>query len=272
MSKRAFSISLAAPPEIRTYGGFKSEQSESTWIQPADTWHVHWASYPGTIVMDGSSHPFPAHSVIIVPPRAHCRVERIGEPLFEYRFFAFAPIESNRDIVALPFMTHLPKDKAHVYEQAFAKCVRRVEWSKTSIGAFAYSFLWELAVSPSEPTMNPFTTQAESIIEAGLARPGILKEAAEQLGISPDQLDRHFREDHGCTAFQFLRDRRAMAAHRLLTSTVEPIKRVAALCGMPDANSFARFIRQKFGAPPRKIRLQRQAFDVLREGALKTSD
>ncbi|MCW5939826.1 MAG: hypothetical protein KF884_00120 [Fimbriimonadaceae bacterium] len=86
----------------------------------------------------------------------------------------------------MPVITHPALDRARVIEPVVAKCGRRVDWNSTGVRAFAYSILWELVVTPYEPALSPFTTQAESIIEAGLARPGIRKEAAEQAGSSPE--------------------------------------------------------------------------------------
>jgi AraC-like DNA-binding protein len=271
VSVRHFRASLAAPPEVRTSGAFGTEDSTVAWQQPGDQWHVHWPSYAGVFSLNGHSTPFEPHTVFIVPPGSRCAIQGIDREVYVYCYFSFVPVDSERDIVTLPFATALDETDADRLEGEYRKCLNRLPHSRTSVQAFVWSLLWSLGRPEHVLTKSVYTEQAERLIEERLSRRFLVRDLAEELQISQSQLARHFMQDHGRTPLQYVRDRRALLAHRLLTRSATPIKQVAAQCGVPDANQFCRFVKERFGASPRELRKARGSVDVFRERDLKAA-
>jgi len=255
-------------PDIRTAGAFAGQEEQIAWVQPSDLWHVHWPSHEGVFTMNGRSFDFRPHAVIVVPPGARCEVQRTGRETYVYCYFSFAPAESGGDFAFLPVVSQLEPPQADWLEREFRRCLHHQQWSRAGLKAIAYALLWSIA-QPEFVHVKGLTTEAaERIIEARLGGRILITELAAELQVSQSQLARAFLHDHGRTPLQFIRDRRAQLAHRLLTRSATPIKQIAVATGFPDANQFYRFIKQRYGASPREIRSERRNVDVFQANDL----
>lgn len=271
MRNRFFKTSLSAMPDVKTAGAFGNSEERLAWVQPSDAWHVHWPSHAGTFTLNGHNLPFEPHAVIIVPPGARCEVRRFGRSAFVYCYCSFVPVESPHDRVSLPALTQLEPAQADWLEREFRRGLRGQQWSKTGLRAIVYALLWSVA-RPEFVLEKAVTTEAaERLIESRLGRRILIRELATELKVSQSQLARAFLQDHGRTPLQYVRDRRAELAYRLLTQTSTPIKQVAMASGFPDANQFYRFVKQRYGASPREIRKDRGNVDTFRSENLRAA-
>lgn len=268
MAHRQFRLSLAAIPEIRTAGSFANGDERIAWVQPSDLWHVHWPSHGGSFTMNGKTFAFEPHSVIVVPPGSRCEVIRHGRTMYTYCYFSFVPTSSEQDTVSLPVCSQLERPQADWLEKQFRHALNRQQWSRTGLAAIAYALLWSVATPEFVHLKSLTTEQAEALISDRLGGRILVRELADELRISQSQLTRAFLQDHGRTPLQYIKDRRAQVAHRLLTRTMTPIKQVALSCGIPDSNQFYRFIKERYGASPRQLRREQGIVDVFRAGDL----
>jgi AraC-like DNA-binding protein len=88
-----------------------------------------------------------------------------------------------------------------------------------------------------------------------LQQPVTLRFLAEHVARrSPGHLARLFRDGRRMSFTQYLRDLRLHKADALLTTTAEPIGRIAKLVGYADASRFADHFRRRYGLSPRAHR------------------
>lgn len=73
-------------------------------------------------------------------------------------------------------------------------------------------------------------------------------------GVSRGHLSRVMRARHGCTAVQFLTERRLVHGATLLGTTSDPVESIARRCGFDGASYFGRLFRRRFGMSPRDYR------------------
>lgn len=79
-------------------------------------------------------------------------------------------------------------------------------------------------------------------------------EVAEQVGLSREHFSRIFREFTGMTFTQFLTNLRLAVAYRQLVTTELSTLEIALSAGFPDAKSFSRHFKVRYGCPPGKYR------------------
>ncbi len=112
--------------------------------------------------------------------------------------------------------------------------------------------------SARRQSYSPAIQQAVDIIEARFSRQLSLKDTAEELRLSPGYLSLRFRQETGKPFSEYLARVRIAHARRLLERTDLPIASVAAECGIPDNNYFARVFRRAEGMTPREYRTKRR--------------
>ena len=149
------------------------------------------------------------------------------------------------------------------------KALNRIQFSRTSAHSVAWSLLWSVAQSEHVALRSVYTEQAEKLIEDRIGEKLLVSELCRELSISQSQLTRLFLHELGRTPHQYIKDRRAHHAHRLLTRTTVAIKQVAANCGIPNVHQFNRFIRDRYGESPRALRQNRGVVDLYRVGDLR---
>jgi|GEM_PF-525666 len=99
--------------------------------------------------------------------------------------------------------------------------------------------------------------RACAYLEFHLQQPVTLEFLAEHVArTSPGHLARLFRQSRGTSFVHWLRELRMQKAVRLLTSTSEPVARVARLVGYADPSRFAEHFRGRYGVTPRAYRLR----------------
>lgn len=81
---------------------------------------------------------------------------------------------------------------------------------------------------------------------------------ARALNVSPQTLNRHFRQVAGESLSLFLRKQRICRARDLLNSSRLSIKEIAAACGFSSPNTLSRAFKQMLKIPPRRYRAQRK--------------
>jgi AraC-like DNA-binding protein len=222
------------------------------------------AIHGGVFTLNGRTARFDPYTLFVVPPGSRCSVQG-SAPKYDYTTIAFAPLKSQRDLVSVPFMNPTAPTVGASWEMEFRRCLNRLPWSRTSMCALAYYLLWHIARPEHESTKSVYTETAEQVIEARIGQRLRVADLCKELEISQTQLARVFLRDHALTPLQYIRERRAVLAHELLTTTAMPIKAVAARCGMPDPNQFCKLVRDRFGCTPRRLRQIRAPLNVYQE-------
>ena len=114
-----------------------------------------------------------------------------------------------------------------------------------------------------EPERRQRVELAQARMVARLARPPSLIEIAEDLNVSPRQLQRDFRAFTGLTPMRYLNVVRMSEANSLLAETSLPIAQIAALLGYVSQAHFSAAFRQAYHCSPREVRETFQHSDQL---------
>ena len=260
--------SMHQVPEVRTCGSFSDDSERLSWIQPSDLWQAQLLLHRGSFTFNGLTMAIEPFDLVIVPPGSRCEVERFGQEEYVYDFIGFAPVAGERDIVSLPLKTNLG-DSGHFWDLELRKALNRIQFSRTSAHSVAWSLLWSVAQSEHVALRSVYTEQAEKLIEDRIGEKLRVSDLCKELSISQSQLTRLFLHELGRTPLQYIKDRRAHHAHRLLTRTTVAIKQVAVNCGIPNVHQFNQFVRDRYGESPRSLRQNRGVVDLYRVGDLK---
>lgn len=257
--------SLHTMPEIRTCGAFGDEEETLRWIQPSDMWQAQLLHHQGSFTVNGFTFSVKPFDVVVLPPGSRCEVNRFGSDIYVYDYFGFTPAPSEREIVSLPLCHSLGAEMGHFWDLEFRRALNRLQYSRVS----AHVCAWHLLLSVAQPehaiVRSVYTEQAERLIEERIGQRIVVADLCKELDVSQSQLTRLFMTEHGRSPLQFILDRRAQHAHRLLTKSTLPIKLVAANCGMANVHQFNRFMRERYGESPSAIRRHRGFVDVYRE-------
>jgi AraC-like DNA-binding protein len=91
---------------------------------------------------------------------------------------------------------------------------------------------------------------AISRIREGYRETIAVPELAQEIGMSPSSLHKHFRAITSTTPLQFQKDLRLLEARRLLIAGQHGVSDVAYEVGYESPNQFSREYSRKYGAPP----------------------
>lgn len=91
-------------------------------------------------------------------------------------------------------------------------------------------------------------------LAADLAEPLTLDDLAAEAGLSRAHFLRAFKGSFGLTPMAERQRLRLEAAHRMVTTTAEPLAQVAAACGFADHAHLTRAFRAAYGLPPSALR------------------
>ncbi|RYG32351.1 helix-turn-helix domain-containing protein, partial [bacterium] len=252
-AKRLYRIGLGPGLRTKTFGSFLSEDSTLRWSQPAGMWMALLLWHPAALVVNGERIDLDDWSFAIVPAGARCELHwKSGEPGV-YDYFGFVPDNGPESGMAVPQATSLGS-AGPFWDVEFRKGLSRLGVTNEHVGHIARALLWSVAQPADALRRNVYVAEAERLIAAESGPRLKVSDLAQAVGISQAQLSRLFVAEHGTPPLQFIRTAQAQRAHRLLTSTVEPIKAIAAECGFPDLQAFNRFVRDRLGASPREIR------------------
>jgi transcriptional regulator GlxA family with amidase domain len=96
--------------------------------------------------------------------------------------------------------------------------------------------------------------RAQSILIENLGTPPSLERLAEQVGASPRNLSRRFRQSLDLSIGEYLRELRLERARTLLRETGSKVEDVAKACGFNGSRQLRNLYRERFGRSPRDLR------------------
>jgi AraC-like DNA-binding protein len=222
------------------------------WVQSQEQYLGMIVKHPGVYRLNGRSFEIRPYDFILATPGSRCEIERHGEPPYEYVAFAFQFSEGTGDAAWMPFCKQVPDGE--FWSKAFTRAARRVSVSMGMFKALVPAFIWSIAEFSAPASKNVYVAEAERLIAERLSEPIRISALAKEIGISQSQLNRHFLVENGSTPMQYILERRAELAHRLLTTTSLSLKEVARNCGFPNTHALSRFVRDRIGSAPRKVR------------------
>ena len=101
---------------------------------------------------------------------------------------------------------------------------------------------------------QPWVRTVRELLEAAVPRPVTLQELAAAVGRHPAQVARAFRRAHGTSVAEYARWLRLEWATVAVTSTDEPLARIALDAGFADQSHFTRCFRRHHGVTPARYR------------------
>lgn len=99
-------------------------------------------------------------------------------------------------------------------------------------------------------TANPALLACVELMEENIETPLTTQELTDAVGLSPRQLQRHFKQHMGMGPAKYYLDLRLRAARDLVTKTALPPREIAAATGFNSLQHFSSVYRNKFGASP----------------------
>lgn len=95
---------------------------------------------------------------------------------------------------------------------------------------------------------------AERLVRSDFAKVPALPELAARVGTHEKRLTRIFREQMGCTVFEFVREARLVEGRRLLAESALSVEEVALAVGFSSQANFSTAFRERFGSTPTGFR------------------
>ncbi len=252
MIPSAIPIFLDPPPVGRSLGDMSDSDDSFAWVQPNDRYRGSISRFHGLYRLDGKAYEVKPYDFLLSPPGSRCEIERWGEPPYAYVAFHFSVAADGGDLAWLPIRK--PVNDAEFWYASFVRAARRVSVTMGLFRSLVPAFLWSVVEFGPPPSKNVYVATAERIIAERIGQPIRISDLAREIGISQSQLNRQFLQEVGSTPMQYVLERRAELAHRLLTGSSSSFKDIARTCGFPDTHSFGRFVRDRLGAAPRSIR------------------
>lgn len=104
-------------------------------------------------------------------------------------------------------------------------------------------------------TENNRVRDLAAYIASDIGRDFSLSSLARMAGVNRTKLNRLFKNVHGCTVFEFIRQERLRRARQWLCQTDMPITDIAHAAGFCSSSHFCHYFHQVYGKPPRDFRL-----------------
>ena len=101
---------------------------------------------------------------------------------------------------------------------------------------------------------DPLVAKVRAAVAARIGERIPVSELARSLGVSRRTLELRFRAETGVPIGEAILNERLARAKDLLRTTSLPCERIAAACGIYDANHLGHLFRRKFGASPSSFR------------------
>jgi transcriptional regulator GlxA family with amidase domain len=105
-----------------------------------------------------------------------------------------------------------------------------------------------------ESVSDEYVRRCVNLMERALNDPPAIPSFAQEVGLSPRQLDRRFTKAVGKPPGRYFREMRLRYGSWLLTHTTDTVAQIAADTGFSDAAHFHREFRKQFGQPPKQYR------------------
>jgi AraC-like DNA-binding protein len=263
---RASRFSLAEPPEITRMGAYSTDSLAHDWHQTRSGWQLLLFDHPGQLAINGTVFTYLPGGVFVVPPGSRCHLEPSAAAVQNHFFMGFVPADSGKDVMSVPVLTQLPEDEGKHWEYQWREAMNQSPQTRTPRYAMAWALLWRISRPLQSYEVNIYVERALAMIDAGLGGKVSIAAVAREVEISHSQLIRMFRSEVGVTPIQYVRERRAEVARKLLTTTSRSIKSIAAEVGVSDLQQFNKLIRDTLGASPRQVRRDRWEIDYFRSG------
>ena len=259
-------VPLRRPPVVVQIGlNIHGRLARERYCMPG-LWGVHLYHYAGSVEFAGRSYPFTPGCVSVTPPDTELIWRFPAHAPHHYALMRF-PVTPHCDALELPVITDLGGAKAgHAEAVTIDRVVATFDHEPQRAHAWAWDLLWRLApVSGSTKTVAgiPGITSATvppalqivlTMIDLELDLPHSLAGLAKRSGISANQLLLLFHKLCGNTVMGWIRQRRALRARKLLTSSSLPITDVAKAVGCADLQALNKLVRRAYAVSPRALR------------------
>lgn len=116
---------------------------------------------------------------------------------------------------------------------------------------------FDVAIQSREDERRRRVELAQARMVARLSNPPSLQQIADDLSVSPRQLQRDFLAVTGLTPIRYLNVVRLSEANSLLAESSLPISEIAALLGYVSIGHFSAAFRQAYNCSPRQVRSSR---------------
>ena len=220
-------------------------------------WWLHLYRYTAVIrIGDCETKVRPGYATL-VPPGIETEYEFVERSSHLCAHFSFDA--DSLESVIVPAVQDLGSDFPRIYadlEDAASWFAANPQRAQVRL----WDVLWQVidrTVKVGAPPVHAQTTpvlRARQIIELRLGEPLSVKQIAEEVGISHNQLTRLFHESVGDTVIGYIRGRRALRGQHLLLHTGLPVKTIAAQVGVEEPSRFHKLIQDRFGKSPTALR------------------
>ena len=206
---------------------------------------------------DGQIHVIPPGCVTLFPPHQFYRVSGRGDARHLWHSCHFhLPAEADTGF-RIPIAIDLGLQFG-AFDRLFHQALCRQALGSVRSEVAVWEMLWQIAevagAAAVPPHLHPALERAVQWIEQHLHEPITVRNLAQEMEISHNQLTRLFQAALGQTVIGYVRERRVRRAEYLLTHTDLPLKVIAAQVGLRDAHSFNKTIRRVLGASPLIVR------------------
>lgn len=256
MRCRYYHLGLDLTPSWGSVQGFGMDQCVLEWIQAPDWWQLMLVSYGGILTVDGTPIPFWPRSLLIVPPRARCRMERTNGENITQHWLKFRPNPNVTSTVAIPQLHEFGTEYEFIDHQ-FRVCLDNLMYSRVRLDTMGWHLLWSISGNVVTCPEDPIVAQVHALIGKWIDRPLSIELLAQEAGISASRLSVIYREAYGQSLMDHVRTLRMEQACALLVNTDFPVKEVAVRVGTPDLQRFNKVVRETFGCSPRALRNHR---------------
>lgn len=220
-------------------------------------WWLHLYRYTATMRVSGSELPLRPGCASIIPPGAELEYDFQERSVHLCAHFTLTEEAACSNLI--PAVQDLGDDFARIYaglEDAAAWFASNPQRAEVRL----WDLLWQLADRGNPRGAPPVhahpapVERTQHLIELRLGEPLSVKELAEEVGVSHNQLTRLFHVAVGDTVIGYIRRRRVQRAHHLLLHTTLPVKTIAAQVGVEDPSLFYKLIREHLGKSPLQVR------------------
>lgn len=255
-------------------------QGSSHRVREVDGFRFTEAQYPGgyslprhihrhpslTIGLSGSfievfdsNAPIVSRGDVLIKPSDAVHENRYGESGARCLIVEILPsrLESVRAVTdVFEVVGHVPaRDIAGWARQVASEHKSDDDAAPLALEALLFDFLArQVRRTAVDTKTRSALTEALALIDAGYHKPLLIKDIAEQVGVTPGHLARAFRQHFGTAPGTYLRRLRVSHVKKLLRETNIPISRIALEAGFADQSHLTRVFRQHEGWTPGRFR------------------
>jgi len=247
--------------ELKTTNGFYFWK-KMEWIQSPEWYLLAVVRHEGILQVAGTTYPFAAGSVIVVPPGSRCRIEgALPETRGRHWWFNFRPSASGLHKVAVATVTGLG-DRIEHWAELLTKSAELATYTKGCAAGTLWAIMWDICENAAEVRCHPALVTVERHVNDNLAASLSVADLAEAASLSHNHLIRLFREEHGMTPTEYIRAQRMNKACQLLLATDLAVKEIGQRVGYSNAQHFHTLVKQTFGCSPQDIRTHRSIPEI----------